>query len=221
MNKKISIPIIPIIIAIIVIAIIIVTIFNKGTQEKTSKLSKVYEKMIANQTYVFTRYDFEEKNKLITYRKKDKTLIDMYNSGEHSSTLVIEGDTYLIWHKNKEYFVYPNNNLDEEILTTNLKNIIDSEYTEGKEKIYGKTYKYEEYNGVSDFLISSPRDLDINSIKTRFYFKGNELVYLKTIYDVVDEETGERTQVEELQTVKVEYEVEDNVFEIPSDYAEA
>ena len=57
-------------------------------------------------------------------------------------------------------------------------------------------------------------------LPTRFYFDKNELVYLKTIYDVINEETGERTQAEELQTVKVEYEVEDSIFEIPADYAE-
>ena len=218
MNKKISIPIIPIVIAII--AVVIVIVVMRGTQDGASKLSKVYEKMVNNQTYVFTRYDFEEKNKIITYRKADKTLIDMYSTGEHLSTLVVDGDTYLIRHESKEYYVYPNNNIDEEVLTDNLKEIIELEYTTGKEKIYGKTYKYEEYNGVSDFLISSSRDMDTSSVKTRFYFKGNELVYLKTIYDVVDEETGEKTQTEELQTVKVEYQVEDSVFEIPADYAE-
>ena len=62
--------------------------------------------------------------------------------------------------------------------------------------------------------------MDNSSVKTRFYFDKNELVYLKTIYDVINEETGERTQEEELQTVKVEYEVEESIFEIPADYAE-
>lgn len=219
MNKKVSIPIVPIILGIIVVIIVIVVLV-RVTGNDASKLLKMYNKMIENQTYCFTRYDFEEKNKLITYRKSDKTLIDMYNSGEHLSTLVLEGDTYLIFHENKEYYVYPNNNLDEEILTESLKEIVELEYTEGKEKIYGKTYKYEEYNGVSEFLITPENNMDVESIKTRFYFKGNELVYLKTIYNVVNNETGETKQTEELQTVKIEYQVEDSVFEIPSDYAE-
>lgn len=211
---------IPIIISIVsvVASIIVILIISSG--DKTSKLSEVYEKMISNQTYVFTRYDFEEKNKLITYKKDDKTLIDMYNSGEHLSTLIVKGDTYLIFHDNKEYYVYQNNSLDEQILTDNLKKIIDLEYTTGKEKIYGKTYKYEEYMGVSDFLISSTRDMETDSIKTRFYFNGKDLVYLKTIYNNMNQETGKKTQIEELQTVKVEYQVEDSIFEIPSDYAE-
>lgn len=219
MNKKLSIPIVPIIIVLIV-TIIVIGVLVRVTSDDVSKLLKVYNKMIENQTYCFTRYDFEEKNKLITYRKNGKTLIDMYNSGEHLSTLVLEGDTYLVFHKNKEYFVYPNNNMDEEILTATLKSITELEPTTGKEKIYGKTYKYEEYNGISDFLITSTNNMLADSIKTRFYFKGNELVYLKTIYNFVDEETGEKMQGEELQTVSVEYEVNDSVFEIPSDYAE-
>lgn len=217
MKKKISIPAVPLIIAAVVLVIVIL---NRGTQDGISKLNKVYDKMVANQTYAFTRYNLGEKNKFIIYRKVDKTLIDMYNSGEHFSTLILEGDAYLIDYAKKEYYVYSNNNAEEEILTESLKQITDLEYTTGKEKIYGKTYKYEEYNNISDFIISVPKNIDTNSIKTRFYFKGNELVYLKTIYDVIDEETKERTKQEELQTVKVEFKVEDSVFEIPTDFAE-
>lgn len=219
MNKKISIPIIPIVIGAILVAIVIVILIRR-TEDGASKLKKVYEKMVDKQTYIFTRYDLGEEHKLIIYKKPNKTLIDTYNPEEHLSTLVLEGNTYLIFHANKEYYVYPNNALDEEVLTNDLKNIVDLEYTIGKEKIYGKTYKYEEYEGVTEFMISPSRNIDEDSVKTRFYFKGNELIYLKTIYDLVNEETGEKTQTEELQTVKVEYEVEDSVFEIPAEYAE-
>ncbi len=219
MNKKISIPIVPIIVILIVLIIIIVAVFN-GTQNQTSKLSKIYEKMIANQTYSFTRYDFEEKNKLITYRTLDKTLIDMYNSGEHTSILIDNGDTYVIVHENKEYFIYTNTSEDERILEDDLRKITSLEHTKGKEKIYGKTYKYEEYEGVSVFLNSTSVNIDADSIKTRFYFKGKELVYLKTMFDIVDDETGVRTQEEELQTIKIEYKVDNNLLKIPADYAE-
>ena len=216
MTKKISIPIMPVIIIVLAI-IVVVMMLTRITKEEGSKLSKIYNKMIENQTYAFTRYNLEEKNKYIVYRKVDKTLIDMYNPGEHSSTLVSDNDTYLISHENEEYYIYPNNNLDEEILTDTLKEIIDLEYVVGKEKVYGKNYKYEEYKGVSEFLISAPINIDVNSIRTRFYFEGKNLVYLKTIYNTMDEETIE---FEELQTVKVEYEVEDSVFKIPANYAE-
>lgn len=216
MNKKK----IVLIISIIVLLAISTTGVIINNQSKKSKLSNIYEKIIENKTYTFTRYDLEEKNKIITSRKKDKTLIDMYNLGEHLSTLILEGDTYLIFHENEEYFVYANNNKDEEILTNELAEITKLEYTVGKEKIYGKSYKYEEYQGVSNFLIYSENNMDISTIKTRFYFKGKELVYLKTIYETVNQETGERKQVEELQNVKVEYEAKDGIFNIPENYAE-
>ena len=217
MNKKRLIVIISVIV-ILAIAIIIGVVINN--QPKTSKLSRIYEKMIENQTYSFTRNDIEEKNTIITSRKKEKTLIDMYNWEEHISTLILEGDTYLIFHENEEYFVYTNNNKDEELLTSELAEIAKLEYTVGKEKIYGKSYKYEEYKGVSNFLIYSENNMDIHTVKTRFYFKGKELVYLKTMYETVNQETGERKQVEELQNIKVEYEVQDGIFNIPENYAE-
>lgn len=218
MKKKVLIPVI--IISILIIGVVALITFIKMEENVKAKLGEIYNKMVANQTYSFTRYDFEEQHKVIIYRKDDKTLIDMYNPGQHLSTLVVDKDTYLIYHENKEYYVYLNNNLDEEILINDLKQILEKECTKGKEKIYGKKYKYEEYIGVSNFLISSPKNMDVSSVKTRFYFDKNELVYLKTIYDVVNEETGERTQEEELQTIKIEYKVENNIFEIPADYAE-
>ena len=215
MNKKIL-----VIISVIMIIAIAVIVGIINNQYKVSRLSNIYEKMSQNKTYTFMRYDREEKNKIITSRKMNKTLIDMYNPDDHLSTLILEGDMYVIFHDKQEYVVYTNNNKDEEILLNELGEITKLEYTTGKEKIYGKTYKYEEYKGVSNFLIYSDNNMDINSIKTRFYFKGKELVYLKTIYETVNNETKERKQVEELQTVKVEYKVEDSVFKIPENYAE-
>lgn len=219
MKKKILIPL-PIILVIIIIAIVVAILLLTNIKDEKSKLSKVYEKMTNSQVYAFTRYDLGEQHKFITYKKGNKTLIDMYNPEEHSSTLVVNGNTYLIRHEEKEYYVYVNNTLDEDVLMNTLKNIINEQYTTGSEKIYGKKYKYEEYTGVSDFLITAPRDIDENSVKTRFYFKGNELVYLKTIYDAIDEETEKTTHTEEIQTIKIEYNVEDSIFEIPRDYAE-
>ena len=54
-------------------------------------------------------------------------------------------------------------------------------------------------------------DIKDNKVKTRFYFKNNDLVYIKTIID-------ENTQ----QLIKVDYskKVDSNLIEIPSDYEE-
>ena len=47
-------------------------------------------------------------------------------------------------------------------------------------------------------------------VKTRFYFKGDKLAYIKTII-------GEK---QELLKVDISYDVDNNLFEIPSDYKE-
>ena len=104
MKKKTVILIIGILILLAIASASI--IFIKKANNSVSKLENVYNQMIENKTYSFTRYDFEEQHKLITHRKKGKTLIDMYNPGQHLSTLVVDEDTYLIYHENKEYYVY-------------------------------------------------------------------------------------------------------------------
>lgn len=203
-------------ILIIVIICIIVYMANRPSD----RLKKIYNKMISDNTYIFTRSSQNGENKIVTTKKGDKTRIDMYNLDDYITTLIKDGDTYLISHENKEYYTYSNNKIDEELLTEEIKRIIDKEYKVGKEKIYGQTYYYEEYNGITDFLIEAYKDMDLNTAKTRFYFKGKDLQFIKTIYQIVDSQTGKITNVEELLKANVEYKVEDNVFEIPSDYAE-
>ena len=80
---------------------------------------------------------------------------------------------------------------------------------------------YEEFSGITDFLIESYKDMDIETAKTRFYFKGKDLQFIKTIYQTVNPDTGETTNIEELLKTNIEYNVEDNIFEIPSEYAES
>ena len=216
MKKKIIIISTILIIVIICIIAIIVYMANRPSD----RLKKMYNKMISDNTYIFTRSSQNGENKIVTTKKGDKTRIDMYNLGDYTTTLIKDGDTYLISHENKEYYTYSNNKIDEEILTEEIKRIIDKEYIVGKERIYGQTYYYEEYNGITDFLIETYKDMDLSTAKTRFYFKGKDLQFIKTIYQTVDSQTGKNTNVEELLKAIVEYKVEDNVFEIPSDYAE-
>lgn len=215
MKKKII-----IISTIIIIIICIISVIVYISSRPSDMLKKMYDKMTSDDTYIFTRSSQNGENKIVTTKKGDKTRIDMYNSGDYTTTLIKNGNTYLISHENKEYYTYTDNKIDEEILTEEIKRIIDKEYKVGKEKIYGQTYYYEEYNGITDFLIESYKDMDLNTAKTRFYFKGKDLQFIKTIYQTVDSQTGKITNIEELLKANVEYKVEDNVFEIPSDYAE-
>ena len=61
------------------------------------------------------------------------------------------------------------------------------------------------------FMVSSMLNVDESNIKTRFYFDSKDnLVYIKTL-------NGDQ---QELLKVKLENDVNDSAFEIPSNYAE-
>lgn len=212
-NKRIA------VIVIILVIIGIIFVINKMIGNKNSniqELSKIYEELSSGQTYQF-EWEQNSNNKTIIDKDGDKTLIDQYSKDEdsttqiHTKTLIKENSTYLILPDRKEYYVYEGNNVDQTFLTDGIKEIMNKEYTKGSEKVRGKKYNYEEYNGSSMFLLSNSLNLDTNDVKTRFYFdkKGN-LVYIKTLY-------GEQ---HELLKVNLTKEVDSSVFEIPADYAE-
>ena len=206
---------------IVVILVIIGIIFGisklvGNKEDKTQKLAKIYEKLNNNQTYLF-EMEQNSNNKTIMAKKGDETIIDQYSKDSeskvesHTTTLVKDNNTYLILHDREEYYVYQQNNVEQNILTDGIKEVIDREYTTGEEKVRGKKYKYEEYSGSTMFMITNTLELDESSIKTRFYFDNNgNLTYIKTIY-------GEDS---ELLKVKLEYNVDDSLFEIPANYAE-
>ena len=212
-NKRIFL----IVIVILMIAIIfgIVKIVNKNSP-KEQRLSKIYQDLEDSQTYLF-EIEKNNNNKTIMAKKGDKTIIDQYtknsetNVENHTTTLVKDNNTYLILHDRKEYYVYEQNNVEQNILTDGIKEVVDKDFTTGEEKVKGKKYDYEEYNGSTMFMITNTLELNEADIKTRFYFdKNGNLTYIKTIY-------GED---EELLKVNLEKDVDDSIFEIPADYAE-
>ena len=175
-----------------------------------NKMKTILEKLTTSSDYIFT----EEKNeteKTIMAKKGDKTLIDQYFEGVHRTTIVENDSTCFILHDREEYYIYNNNNIEQKILEDGIKELLEKEYITGDEKIFGKKYAYEEYSGSSVFLLNSIRDVEEENIKTRLYFdKNDDLKYIKTIF-------GED---EELLNIDIKYEVDDSIFEIPSNYAE-
>lgn len=199
-----------IIILIIIGIVIIVSKVTSNKNEKTKRLLKIYDDLSASQTYLFEMKQ-NDKNKTIMAKKGNQTMIDQYSNGSHSTTLVKEDTTYLILHDRKEYYVYEQNNVDQSILIDGLEEVKDREFTTGEEKVKGKKYYYEEYNGSTMFMVSNSLEANEANIKTRFYFdKDDNLVYVKTI----------NGDTEELMQINIENEVDDSIFEIPSDYAE-
>lgn len=214
MKKSKRIPLFVVVLVIIVIIFCISKLFGKK-DEQAQKLSKIYEDLNSNQTYVF-EIEQNSGNKMIMAKKGDKTIIDQYSKDSetktesHTTTLVKDNNTYLILHDRKEYYVYEQNNVEQNILTDGIKEVVDKDFTTGEEKVKGKKYSYEEYSGSTMFMITNTLELNEADIKTRFYFdKNGNLTYIKTIY-------GE----EELLKVNLEKDVDDSIFEIPSDYAE-
>ena len=55
----------------------------------------------------------------------------------------------------------------------------------------------------------------MTKVKTRFYFNGNKICFIKNF---IESEDGSQ---EELIKVTLKYEVDDSLFAIPEDYAEA
>lgn len=198
------------VVAILGIILIIIIWAISANLGKGTKVAKLYKKIEKKQEYLFEMKD-ENNYEIIIAEKNGQTSIDMNSDGERVTTLIKDGTEYLISHSQKEYYTYESDNSDETIVTDMLKVLKKADST-GKEKINGNTYKYEEYKGFEGFMTSTGLDTSDDNVSTRFYFKGKELVYIKTIVEGEDDE---------LLETKVSYSVPDETFEIPSDYLEA
>lgn len=189
--------------------IVVVSIFLKNGKNE-QKLLKIYNDLNSSQTYLFEMQQNDD-NKTIMAKNDGKTIIDQYSEDSHSTTLVQDDTTYLILHDREEYYVYEQNNIEQNLLTDGLKTVVEKEFITDSEKVKGKKYSYEEYSGSTMFMVSNALDIKEEDIKTRFYFdKDDNLVYVKTIY-------GEK---QELLEISLEKEVDSSMFEIPSHYAE-
>jgi len=209
MRRKKIIRLVLAIIIIIAIAFGITILTNKKGQGK-KRLLNLYESLNTSQTYLF-EIEKDSKNKRIMAKMGEKTIIDKYCEDNHETTLVEDGTTYFILHNREEYYVYEQNNVEQSILTDGLQEVVQKEFITGNEKVKGKTYDYEEYVGSTEFMIASTSDVKEEDIKTRFYFdKNDNLVYIKTIYG----------GYQEILKITVENNVDDSLFEIPSNYAE-
>ena len=205
-----------IIILAFIVFLLIVAVILIFTSDNKSRVKSMYEKMIKNKNYTFS---MEEKTSEIDYKvsmiQKDNDIcIDMYSDEEHTTTLILENKSYFIMHDEKEYYDNGDDKIDSDIVLSSLKKILQKPYATGKEKINGITYYYEEYeNDETDFIIFANINEESN-IKIRFYFNGNNICYIKNII------TSEEEKQEELIKTDLKYKVDDNLFNIPEDYAE-
>ena len=217
MDKKKKIIIISVVSLVIIALIVGLIIFfvtrnNNGEEGTTiasnsSKIAKLYDNLSKKQSFSFTTI-LDDKNKEI-YAKNDNTAYtDTIYDGEESKFIIRDGNSYLLRDSDKVYYTYQNNEVNLNKILEQLNEIKDTELVEGKEEIEGKNYNYEEYTGITNFAIKLTDENNSENVKTRFYFDGNDLVYIKTIVG----------NSKELLRVEISNDVDSNLFEIPNDY---
>ncbi len=206
LNKK-KVAIVALIILILIVGIVLIVMAVNGK----TKVSKLYDGLNQSECYSFDMKDNENGYEIIFSKKGDKSCIDSLSGDEKTSTIVKDGVAYALMHSQKEYVVYDQDLIDSNTIVGLFEEIKDSKCTTGKEKINNKSYKYEEYDGFAGFMTFADINTEEQNVKTRFYFDKNNLAYIKTIAN------GE----EDLLEIHLSYEVEDEIFEIPTDYAEA
>ncbi len=217
MEKKKIIIISLITIAIVAIVVGIVCFFafgnkndNNSDEQQTNKVSELYENLKAKETYSFTT-TLDDKNEEVYAKGNNAAYTETLYNGELSKYIIKDGNSYLIRDEGKEYYTYSNNQTDLNKVEKILGNLAGVEFTTGKENVNNKKYQYMEYNQSTGFtMMSSTQLASSEDVKTRFYFSGDKLAYIKTI-------VGEK---EELLKVEISDKVDSKLFEIPADYQE-
>lgn len=206
------------IIFIILVIILIISIFFLFRGDKKDRTKNIYKTICNSIQYTFSIEEGNSSaNKFIISKNGENKSLDLTSEGEHTTTLVKDGYVYFVMHKQKEYSVYENEDTDQveaNILESDLDKIQNSSYLTGKEKIYGKLYYYEEYEDIDSFIMSGIALEEDTKIKTRFYFEGDKIKYIKTMLNDEDD------LIEELLKIDLSLDYDESLFEIPSDYAE-
>lgn len=219
-RKKAIIAVSVIIVLLIILGVVWYFVFNKnsnngnnGTSENNnqignSKTSKLYENLQEKNVFSFETV-LDENNKMYYAKSNNMAYIENLKNGEKTKYLIKDGATNLLVEDTKTYYTYANNQTNLNMVERGLEKIKDLKYETGKEKIENKNYSYEEYSVLTNFAIGD--FTEENNIKTRLYFKGDELVYIKTIQ-------GEK---QELLKINISYDVKQDLFNIPEDYKKA
>lgn len=210
-KKVIIISVVSIIVIALIVALAILLVNNSKNNGESStnstKIAKLYNELSNEQSFSFTT-TIDENNKEIYAKNNNTAYTDTIYDGEESKFIIRDGNSYLLRDSDKIYYTYQNNEVDLNKVLEQLNEIKDSELAEGKEEIEGKNYDYEEYSGITNFAIKLTDDNNSEDVKTRFYFDGNELVYIKTIIG----------NNQELLSVEISNDVDSSLFEIPEDY---
>lgn len=201
------------VVAIIVIAVVAVAIWyfvgrntngeNEGNQ--TAKVQDLYNTLSEKDTYSF-RTTVDDNNSSYFAKQGDKSYLEIKIDGETSKYLMMDGNTYYIIDNQEAYYTYQNNQTYLNKIEVALEELFNMEYSSGKEEIDGRNYDYDEYANISSFAI---KPFETDSSVTRFYFRGDDLRYIKTI-------SGEN---QETLQVEISDNVDGNLFQLPEGYS--
>lgn len=209
-NKKVI--IIFIIIAIVAVCLGVISCFlfkPKSSKELNYGINELYESLKQEQSYSIN-LTLDANNKSFYAKQSNSAYLDDIVDDVETEMLIQNGNTYLIKDEDKVYYVYNNNETNLNKIEDMLEEVKDLEYEIGKEKINDKNYSYIEFNQLTDFAIMNTSNIKSDTKKTRFYFDGKDLKYIKTI-------AGNK---EELLKVTISKDVDNKLFQIPSDYEE-
>lgn len=211
-NKKIIIYSICAIILIAIITVGIIWLVNKNNNEESTeniKLDKVYAQLQETDNYTFT-LKVDDKNQMITKIKGNNARIENYDSGNETITIIEDGNTYILMPKSKKGYLYKNNTTGLIQLKENMETLKNMMPSKGEEEINNKKYRYEEFKGVSIFLVNYNKTLDENTLKTTIYYDKDKMAYIKT----------SDKDFEQLVEVNLQYssDLKEADFVIPSDY---
>ena len=198
------------IIAIIIIVIGVIFYFIKPQavkQNEGEKIDKLYESLKEKSGYSFEA-KLDKDNKTFFVKQSNQAYLEEITDGNEMKIIVKDENTYLLKDDEKAYYIYKNNDTNLNKIEDTLEEVKDLEYEVGKENIDNKTYTYVEISRSTDFVIMNLEG--VKQIKTRFYFSGDKLDYIKTIAD----------QKQELLKITISDNIDRNLFEIPADYEE-
>lgn len=215
--KKKKIIIISIIAILLIIAVALVIIFSSNKSNSTkiqeqdtgiSRIKEICSKLEENPAYTFKTM-LNDENQLVIARKENKAYVEVVDEGEKNTYIVDNNNTTVLVDRTKKYYTYENNNTYLTKVTNNMRQLLKQDYVSGMEKIDNKEYYYEEYAQSYPFLINYKATIDESKTKTRLYFEGNNLKYIKTYIG----------DIEQLLKVEMSYNIDNSVsFEIPKEY---
>lgn len=213
MNKTKKIILISVI-AVIIIALIggAIWYFTAGKnnnlapeEEGKLNLQEFYNNLSSKDSYSFKLTLDDKNSSYFAKQSDDKSYYEVTIDGKTSKYLMSDGNTYYIVDDQKAYFTYQNNMTYLNKMEVAFQDLLTMENSSGKEEVDGKEYEYIEYANVANFAIKPFEDLNT---KTRLYFKGKDLKYIKTI-------SGEN---EEILKVEISDKIDNNLFQLPEGY---